>query len=68
MILLCEVGSEDENIFKDISDNFKINNYNNSIDLFSFIWKYIFKWWKILLYSNKRTKNFEKISKFIKRI
>ena len=41
MILLCEIDFEEENIFKDISDNFKNNNYNNSIDLFSFIRNYI---------------------------
>ncbi len=41
MILLCEIDFEDENIFKEISDNFNNNNYNNSIDLFSFIRNYI---------------------------
>jgi hypothetical protein len=41
MILLCEIDFEEENIFKDISENFKNNNYNNSIDLFSFIRNYI---------------------------
>ena len=41
MILLCEIDFEDENIFNEISDNFNNNNYNNSIDLFSFIRNYI---------------------------